>query len=196
MTAHDSNPDYVTSHVQQTTNQVRNWRSAARARRVTAMIGIAFAPVMAACGGDSTTGVDDGAAGEFTAMIDGNPWSASIITTAFYGDDVASSNGLTLLGSNGDEWISFELREMRTGEHVVGETVDFFYGTRSAFYDWVTSAGEGFVLGSGRLVLTELSDSRIRGTFEFVAAHYDGDPATEDEEVTVRSGEFSVDPHQ
>lgn len=140
-----------------------------------------------ACGSDST-GPDpdptpDPSNSSMSARIDGQPWTANVGIQA-----VRASGAIGLAGGNGDVIISLGFVGSGPGTFTIGGpsgangTVSESNGTVA----WTTSAGGG----SGSIVVTTLDDTRVAGTFSFVAPASAATSATGTRTVT--EGTFNV----
>lgn len=138
------------------------------------------------CGGDSTGPGDptpDPSESSITARIDGQAWTANVGVHA-----VRASGAVGIAGGDGAVLISLGFVG-GTGTFTIGGpsgangTVSEANGTRV----WSTATGPG---GSGSITVTSIDDTRVVGTFSFVAPATANTGATGTRTVT--EGAFNV----
>jgi len=103
--------------------------------------------------------------GSFTANINGDSWSAVAPTAAKTGGRI------TITGLSLDKQIVININGTSTGNY----TMDVFGGSIQPFV-YVPNvnqqgAQETYVGGSGNIVVTDISDTRISGTFSVTATN-------------------------
>lgn len=95
--------------------------------------------------------------GTLAATIDGVPWSATIITPGITG-------GISAIGgSDGGRTLAWAWVEGGTGTYQIGGSVGFNASLTVAGGTWVANN----TTGSGTLVVTTRTSSRVAGTFSF-----------------------------
>lgn len=143
---------------------------------------------VAACGSDSPTDPGDNgpANGSMTALIDGSGWSATIITPAL---STLGSGGVSALGGGGPNYaMAFAWLDEGVGTYTVGVSVgaNGNINTINGSASWTATS----VQGSGTIVVTQRTASRVVGTFQFVMPPAPGSGSTGTRTVT--NGQFDV----
>ena len=133
---------------------------------------------LAACSDNSPTAPDPD--GTLTATIDGVPWSAQTVSAVRSGDVIgvgASDFDQTGLG--------FAFEDNGPGTYTIGpgEVNNGLYNVGAA--GWNATAFQG----SGSIVVTTATDTRVVGTFEFEAVSVGQTPETT---VSVTNGVFDL----
>jgi hypothetical protein len=140
----------------------------------------------AACGGDSTGPGNTGDAA-VRARVDGANW-ASLAASA------VRANGFVGIGANAANGSTMGLGfPDATGTYTMTTTVGLnaSYGILATGELWMAvGLGAQNAVGSGTVVVTELTAERVRGTFNFVAPASQGSGATGTRTVT--EGTFDV----
>jgi hypothetical protein len=168
---------------------------------------LAGALSLASCNGDETPMGSDSPEGngqtatEVTAVIDGEPFSASLVTITAVDDSLGSAESLesadliNVIASGFPDdrrYVFVILHDMRTGEHDAGENLELGFGTPESGYSYTTNWGDD-VAGGGSLDLDVLSDDRIAGSFAFEAYYRDGTQTpAEADRVVVTDGRFDI----
>lgn len=103
--------------------------------------------------------------GTFTANINGESWSAVAPTAAKTG------NRITITGLSLDKQIVININGTSTGTY----TMDVFSGSIQPFVYLPNvnqqGAQETYVGGSGNIVVTDINDTRLSGTFSITATN-------------------------
>ncbi|CAN5872279.1 hypothetical protein BH23GEM9_BH23GEM9_28910 [soil metagenome] len=138
---------------------------------------------LAACGADGPTGVTGPDNGFFRATVDGAPFNGISVVASISGNVIAVASAELNSRTFGIAWI-----DEGTGTYEVGEgsgsaaNGSYIEGNLS----WTASA----IGGAGSIVVTERTDSRIRGTFSFTLVPTAASGATGNRNVT--QGSFEV----
>ncbi len=148
-----------------------------------AALTLAATLLLAACGGDS--GTNSGDQSTMSATVAGTAWSA---TLAVQGQ--VSGNILSISGTNGTYQVALTVPGVSApGTYAVGpgnsgiaQLVQIITGTPT----WTSS----LVGGSGTIVVTALTASRVAGTFSFSGAPSPGSSASGTRAVT--NGTFDL----
>jgi hypothetical protein len=115
---------------------------------------------IAGCSSDGPTepgGQNGPANGSMTARIDGNAWTATIVTPGITG-------GISAIGgSDGSRTMAFAWAEGGPGTYQIGSSIGLNANLTIAGGTWVASA----VTGSGTLTVATRTQNRITGTFNF-----------------------------
>lgn len=156
-------------------------------------LAVALALVALACSGDGGTGPgDDGTTRTMRATINGAAWSADSVGMSI-GTDAAGNPQLSLGGLNRTTLraLGFDLRlkDPPPGTYTVAEgRIHFVGGMIDGSELWLAS--DPSLGGSGTVVLSTYTASRIAGSFSFNALPVPGTAATG--ALTVTSGTFNV----
>jgi hypothetical protein len=138
----------------------------------------------AACGEDSATAPElPSLSGSMSAVVDGQPWTATIALTAAVNGGI-----LGFAGSDADQTtIGMAMVLAGPGTYVVepNSPTNATY-TEAGAAQWAARTD----LGSGSITLTTTTESRAVGTFEFTVAPDVGNPATGTKQIT--QGRFDV----
>lgn len=149
--------------------------------RLRALLPVILLLVPAACGSDGPSEPNPPGApnGTMTAMIDGVAWSATIITPGITG-------GISAIGgSDGGRTLAWAWVESGTGTYQIGGAVGFNANLTVAGGTWVANNTGG----SGTLVVTTRTASRVAGTFSFTMTAGSGNASGT---KTVTQGTFDI----
>ena len=156
----------------------RRWMSVTKLLVVLAMFGAT------ACGNDDPAG-PGGGDGDLSATIDGDDWTADLAAVATRTNNVI---GIGAGDSHGDRSIGIGFIDAGTGTYAISATnatnALLIEGQKS----WAASAGVG---GSGSLVITTLTATRVAGTFSFNVVPNANSGATGNRTIT--NGEFDIE---
>lgn len=150
---------------------------------------LAMVALVAGCGSDSPTEPGDNGPsnGNMTASIDESLWSASIITPAMA---ALGSGGFSALGgANQSHAIAFAWLDEGVGTYQVGVSV----GANGNLSEvggpggWLATSAQG----SGTIVITVRTDTRVAGTFQFEMPPSPTGSSTDTRLIT--NGQFDVD---
>lgn len=144
--------------------------------------------MVAACGSDSPTdsGENGPANGSMTALIDGAQWSATIITPAM---TTQGSGGVSAVGGGNTAYaMAFAWFDQGVGTYEVGVAVgaNGNLNTINGSDGWSTTSTQG----SGTIVVTQRTATRVVGTFQFVMPPTPGSGSTGTRTIT--NGQFNV----
>ena len=139
------------------------------------------------CGSDSPTGLGNGgpANGSLTFNVDGSAWSATIITPAI----TSLASGVSAIGAgNTQNTIAFAWLDQGVGTYMIGSgsAMNASLTSIGGSQSWVANSQAG----SGTMVVTQRTDSRIVGTFQFQLAAGQGSGATGTRTIT--NGAFDI----
>lgn len=149
-----------------------------------------------ACGGGDDDG-DGGGGSGFTAVIDGDDWEADPIgISAAVNGGVAGNINLTGYESSSGRSITISLYNVRgpgtyalgTGTQVYGGRASTGESTGGGDADLWSTPNTGV---AGTVILTQVGNGRIRGTFEFSGEAGDDNVVSGDRSVT--DGEFDLE---
>jgi hypothetical protein len=134
---------------------------------------------LVACGGDDPAGPDL-TAGPLSARIDGVVYTA---VSAF----AVNSGGIVAVGASNlsGEGLGFGFQGSTTGTYTIGPSIPTTANITTGSDVW--SAGPG--TGSGSVVITTLTSTRVAGTFAFEVVSTTGTPANR----SITEGTFDVD---
>jgi len=134
-----------------------------------------------ACGGDSPAGPGNVLGnGPVTALVDGVAWTAVAAVAT-------NGGGFIAVGASaaGGEGLGFAVQGTTTGTYNIGGTSPTNANYSIGGSSWVA----GGMTGSGSIVITTLTSTRVAGTFAFEAVSLTGGlPATK----SVTQGMFDV----
>lgn len=153
---------------------MRGWHS------ITTGLALATALAISACG--SETGPGQPVNGSMTAKIDGGNWSASVAVAATY-----TGNILAIAGTDGNgRTIGFATVASAPGTTSIATTV----GANASLTIGANAWSAGSTIGSGTMVITALTTTGARGTFQFVLSPVASSGATGTRNIT--EGTFDV----
>lgn len=143
--------------------------------------GLLLVGLLAACGGDANGPGNPFLNGTFEARINGADFDAVLATVVDLGGLVA-----VVAGNEAEDALSFSWEDAGPGTYTIGggATTQSYYSVGAA--EW--SAGDG--QGSGSLVITTRTATRMAGTFAFVLEPTPGSGATGTRTVT--QGSFNL----
>lgn len=133
---------------------------------------------MAACGDEGPTA--PGSDGTMTATIDGTPWTAATVSA------VRSGNIVGVGAADFDQiGLGFAFQDLGTGTYTIGpgEANNGLYNVGAN--SWNATQFQG----SGTIVVTTSTPTRVAGTFEFEAVSVGQTPVTT---VSVTNGVFDL----
>jgi hypothetical protein len=147
---------------------------------------LALVFALGACGGGGT-GPDGAGGAGVRARIDGAQWTANVGYAAVNGD--VGMYVITALGSLNNYTLTFILENITgPGTYPLG-----VYSTMFGGYASLTDTGDSwtnpFTGNAGQIVITELTATRMVGTFQFVV---EADAGTAPSTHTITEGEFDV----
>lgn len=126
--------------------------------------------------------------GSITAKVNGQPFDATLSVQATLSSSVFAFAGSGTTSANDVRQINISIADYNgTGTYnfsVAGSTAIWSEGTSAS--DIYTA---NFIIGSGQVVITEVTDSEIKGTFEFTGSNAGGGGS---ETRTITEGKFNV----
>lgn len=160
-------------------------------------LAILFALFLAACGGDSGTGPDDGGGtntNSFTASLDGTAWTASGLTIAAGANTSQLPGGLVFTGSTvtqpGKAMIISLGRITGPGTYPLGVNTGTNAGGTLSLVQGSATWWTPLIGNAGTITITSMTGGRVRGTFTATLEPLPGGGGTGVIQVT--NGQFNV----
>lgn len=163
-------------------------------RSLTRAVALFFGLALLVAGCDSSeNGENPNSDGTLTASVNGSSFSAALVTATGTTDVLAVAGVTNIDGSSGSNQrqLVISVAGPSVGTHHTsmqnpGVVLTYIEGDPSNLATYVASG----ITGSGTVVISELSASGAKGTFEFTAFR-DGNPNSGDQ-VEVTNGSFDV----